>query len=362
MKTGGISAYSACMPRFPIKSVDVANFGPFAHVQTDFSKDVNIIVGENGTGKTQFLKLLYACTSVIDSHDAELTKTVLSRAIADRLKGTFKPDALGRLVSRVQGQQTTSVKVKYAGIGEPLAFGFHTTAKTEVKVASIPNSRLEDTAVFLPSRELLSIYEGLANLFDTVQVPFDETWRDTARLLERKPLLGARSENARQLITPLLEALEGNVVEEKGRFYVKRAAGDSTTSKLEAHLVSEGHRKLAMIVRLVQSGVLLDGGYLFWDEPEANLNPKTQRAVAQAICTLAMHGTQVFVATHSVFMLRELRMLLENNEGVTSQYIGLVRSAGSAGVVAESGAEQSDLSIITALEEEGNQALRYLGV
>ncbi|WP_281258757.1 hypothetical protein [Avibacterium endocarditidis] len=43
---------------------------------------------------------------------------------------------------------------------------------------------------------------------------------------------------------------------------------------MEIPLVAEGLRKLAMVARLVATGTLLDKGCLFWDEPEANLNPK----------------------------------------------------------------------------------------
>ena len=58
------------------------------------------------------------------------------------------------------------------------------------------------------------------------------------------------------------------------------------------HLVAEGLRKLAMILRLAQSGTLVEGGYLFWDEPEANLNPATIRPVARVIRLLAQAGVQ----------------------------------------------------------------------
>jgi ABC-type multidrug transport system ATPase subunit len=126
-----------------------------------------------------------------------------------------------------------------------------------------------------------------------------------------------------------------------------------------------------MIIRLVSNGVLLEGGYLFWDEPEANLNPTTQRAVARAILELARSGTQVFVATHSVFMLREIELLLDNelfSESVEPRYIGLFRESQaegdsiSRGVRAEDAADPADLTAIAALEAESSQSLRYLGI
>lgn len=82
-----------------------------------------------------------------------------------------------------------------------------------------------------------------------------------------------------------------------------------------------------MIVRLIASGVLLEGGYLFWDEPEANLNPSSQKAVAHALKHLADQGSQIFVATHSMFLLRELQM---SGGSADTRYIGLERRRSDA--------------------------------
>ena len=45
---------------------------------------------------------------------------------------------------------------------------------------------------------------------------------------------------------------------------------------------------------------------MFWDKPEADLNPRLIRLVAEVIYHLCQHGIQVFLATHSLFLLREL--------------------------------------------------------
>ncbi|MFD6098927.1 ATP/GTP-binding protein [Nocardiopsis flavescens] len=358
------------MARHPITRLEADGFGPLDRVDIRLSPTLNIVTGDNATGKSQLLKLMYAGTRTL-SDESALTKTALSSGVADALTGIFRPEQLGRLVRRVRGRSRASVSLKYGGIREPLSFDFASNARRDVQIRSVPRAPIVDTPVFLPSRELLSLYPGLVSLFETREVEFDETWRDTALLLGRAALRGPRVRAANDLLAPLLEEIEGTVLEENGRFYVRLPVGSAGAGKIEAHLVSEGFRKLAMIIRLVSNGVLLEGGYLFWDEPEANLNPKTQRAVARAILALARSGTQVFVATHSVFLLRELALLLDTNPLVgpdEPRYIGLYREAqaeeGSlAGAVrAETAADPADLTAITALEAESAQSLRYLGV
>lgn len=70
-------------------------------------------------------------------------------------------------------------------------------------------------------------------------------------------------------------------------------------------LVAEGLRKLAMLARLISTGVLLEQGYLFWDEPESNLNPKLIKILAKVILSLAEQGDSDFIASHSLFAARD---------------------------------------------------------
>ena len=91
---------------------------------------------------------------------------------------------------------------------------------------------------------------------------------------------------AAELREPLEAQIGGRVVlERNGRFYL-RPSGTYGASDMEMPLIAEGWRKLAMLVRLIVTGSLLDKGCLFWDEPESNLNPNLIREVARAILRL----------------------------------------------------------------------------
>ena len=51
-----------------IQALTVQNFTCFEDVSFEFSTGINVFIGENGTGKTHILKLLYA---LINSHQDE---------------------------------------------------------------------------------------------------------------------------------------------------------------------------------------------------------------------------------------------------------------------------------------------------
>jgi len=125
-------------------------------------------------------------------------------------------------------------------------------------------------------------------------------------------------------------------------------------------LVAEGLRKLGMLSRLIATGSLVDKGYLFWDEPEANLNPKLIKEVAKTILAICSSGIQTFIATHSLFLLREIEIQLKINseKPLGTKYFGLSRDDGELTV--EQSSKLDDIKIISSLDEELSQSDRYM--
>ena len=54
-----------------IKSIELKNFTVFNDLKLNFTKGINIFVGENGTGKTQLLKAIYADLKISKSRDID---------------------------------------------------------------------------------------------------------------------------------------------------------------------------------------------------------------------------------------------------------------------------------------------------
>jgi energy-coupling factor transporter ATP-binding protein EcfA2 len=342
-----------------IESLHVKRFTVFTDVDLHFGRNLNVFVGENGTGKSHLLKLAYSLVAVgaqgqRESKEAVPSSAFLKGAIARKLLGVFRPDELGRLAQRGPGVRRCEIELHGDEPALDLALSFDTESKTEVSVSKVPTAWLDQPPVFLPTRELLTIYPGFVSVYETTTLPFEEIWRDTCILLGAPLARGPRKPKIEELLEPLETALNGDIVlEPSGKFYLNRSG-----SNTEMHLVAEGLRKLAMVARLIATGTLADKSYLFWDEPEANLNPKLVKDVARAIVHLSRGGVQVFIATHSLFLLREL-YILQAETALDTRCFGL-RPVDDGHVELESGATMDDIGSIAALDEEMQQSDRYL--
>ncbi len=86
-----------------LKRLKIQNFTCFPEAELEFSKGLNVIVGENGTGKSHILKLGYTALRALSQPDASFAKDAFARDFARHLVAVFRPDNLGRLSSRIRG-------------------------------------------------------------------------------------------------------------------------------------------------------------------------------------------------------------------------------------------------------------------
>ena len=344
-----------------LNSLKIKDFTVFKEADLRFANGINVIVGANGTGKTHLLKLPYAVMAMSAEEGKRRTepptKSLLQTRIAEKISSVFRPeDRLGRLVHRQRGRNSSQVKMSFRQPGTSLSFRFSSLAKSETIVDSAPSKWQDKPPVFLPTRELLTLYPGFVPLYETRHLEFDETWRDTCLLLGAPTLKVPRDATIAHLIAQLEKQLGGRVVlDSNGRFYLR----PFNSSDMEMSLVAEGWRKLSMLVRLISTGSLLDKGCLFWDEPEANLNPSLIREIAMAILGICEAGVQVFVATHSLFLLREFEILLERKFAeVDQRFFALRRN--DDGVEVSQDDDIGKIDPLLLLDEELEQSDRFV--
>ena len=345
-----------------LQRLTIKNLTVFSEADLVFCKGLNVIVGENGVGKTHLLKLAYSVMASFWEEGRKPsatspTKTHLQVKLADKLVNVFRPEALGRLTRRKPGRERCDVSLEFYDSKHNFTFSFATNSKTEVVLEVTPSSWLKVSAAYFPTRELLTIFPNFVSVYEGHYLEFEETWRDTCLMLGEPLQKGPKEKRIQELLAPIEKAMGGKIeLDRVGRFYLSTPSG-----RLEMPLVAEGQRKLGMLARLIATGTLLDQGFLFWDEPEANLNPVLIKQVAKSILSLSSSGIQVFLATHSLFLLREIEILMSQQPfgGAGARFFGLHKS-NEGPVNVSQGDSIDDIGDIASLDEELAQSDRFM--
>ncbi len=291
-----------------VKKLTLNNFMLFERAEIDWGKNINVICGENSTGKTTLLKVMYSVLKPLSKGNKEaINREMEEQLFVNKLQGVFRPDGMkiGRLVSRKQGSNRTDFEV-LLDKNQKIAIGFGNRQENHADI-KIDASKFSGTydVIYIPTKEMISTTEHFASLYEEYHIDFEEMYYDLAKLLDRPLSKGPNTNEQNEVLKSFEEIMKGQIVQRDKKFYLKvRGEGE-----FEMGLLSDGYRKLAMIVYLILSGSMNKNTILFWDEPETNMNPKTIRPIVQALVALAKMGVQIFVTTHDYFVQQEFNML-----------------------------------------------------
>ncbi|MHB8089599.1 MAG: AAA family ATPase [Anaerolineaceae bacterium] len=276
------------------------NFTVFDKIDLEFSKGINVFIGENGTGKTHIMKLLYSACQA-----AQAKSTAID--FAQKIVRVFRPDdlALNRLVKR--GVGSSNAKVKVSSDRHSITLIFNSKFKKNIEITG--NESWEKqlsslTSTFIPAKEILSNSRNLIQAIERNNVDFDDTYKDIISAASVDLTRGPDSATRKKYLKSLQEITTGTVSIKNDEFYLK----PGTQSMLEFQLVAEGIRKIALLWQLIKNGTLENGSILFWDEPEANINPKHIPALVDMLFNLQKDGVQIFIATHDYFFAKYLEV------------------------------------------------------
>lgn len=293
-----------------ISKVKFSKFTAFEKLEVDFSPGINIFIGKNGTGKTHILKVVYAASDIVKS----------KKKFAEKIIKVFLPskEYIGRLVKRssVSSQSVVEVHRKPGDLDQAiklkLSFSNH-IKKIDKAVLSGEDRWIskEFESVYIPVKEMLSNAPGFRSLYNTRKITFDETYADIIDRALLPFLKGPADERRKKIIEILQKNIEGRISIENEEFFLRNKQG-----KLEFSLLAEGIRKLGLLWTLIQNGTLLNGSVLFWDEPEANLNPGLIRTIVEIILELHRMGVQIFIATHDYVLLKEFELQADKNDEI----------------------------------------------
>ncbi len=303
-----------------LTSISIKNFTAFEQLDLELSPGVNIFIGPNSTGKTHLLKLMYSiCSSTRPK----------AKPPEEKLLAVFAPRGeIAKLIHR----GSDSARVALAMDGQVLEFELHTdpTGHGEPMFERWGGlSVAHRESVYIPAKEMLANAPGFRSLYQRYDIDFEEVYFD---ILEAaySPLRRTSPETMPEpLLTRLKETLGGHVIVEGETFYLRKGEW-----RLPFGLLAEGLRKLGLLWLLVWNDCLKPGTFLFWDEPEANLNPSLIGLVVEVILQLQRVGVQALLATHNYVVLKEFDLRCRKDDLV--RYHSLYRDVLSGRIFCKS--------------------------
>jgi len=295
-----------------IKSVELKNFTVFEDMKCEFSPGVNVLIGENGTGKTHLLKILYAFCNVSSRH----------LPLQTELSGLFNSNPKIKGVLNRSQHEDVKLQIRF----NENKYDYTLSAEDR---AGYSSQMLEEVfSTFIPAKEMLSI-SNIARIGDRFQrdLAMDNSLIDIIKKAQSLKLSNPPAFAVK--IAAKLEKIIGGTVfvkENDNTFWIRKTDGNEIFFAMEA----EGIRKFGLLWQLIMNGNIDKDTILLWDEPEANLNPKLLSIMVDILLELAENGVQIFLATHEYNLMKYFSIWKKNGKVA---FINLRKSGD--GVVAE---------------------------
>lgn len=214
-----------------IKKLALSNFMAFENAEMNWSDNINIICGENSTGKTTLLKVMYSLIKPFSNSNKEnLTKEMEEQLFVKKIQGVFRPDdmKIGRLVSRKQGSNRTEFSVELEK-KQKIAVGFGNRQKSCGCFNCTGGETQKYDVIYIPTKEMISTVEHFVSLYDEYHIEFEEMYYDLAKLLDRPLSKGPNTIEQNQVLSNLED------IHEKGKLF-RKIKNSISKSKVKVNL------------------------------------------------------------------------------------------------------------------------------
>ena len=353
-----------------INSAELKNFGPIKTLDWQNLGKINLIIGNNGCGKSFVLKALYSAMRTLEEYKRGETLESDAEILANKLHWTFQAEKIGDLVNK---DTTEPLLFKFFFNESLFEYGFENDT-----VKSIPNLKNEvtpraDNSVYLPAKEVLSLFNIILDSRENKKsFGFDDTYLDLVMALlnqhEEKYIsniiadrqsffeLGEyikihkkdELEDSQEKYLEILNTIKNRIEEidkkiqglEKSKRLQSRNVFDDCQAKLDNILggkieydnetnrwyfnqgdqkysvgvMAEGIKKIAILDTLLGNGYLNENSIIFIDEPESALHPEAIDKLLDIVAMLAQHGIQFFLASHSYFVIKKLFLIAQEQQ------------------------------------------------
>jgi len=297
-----------------ITKIKVENLTVFEEMEMNVEANVNVIIGENGTGKTHLLKFIYmTLTSSIN----DTSGMIIARPFG---KWNFSPRRNPEL-------ELSQFKLLFEDEYRefkiyPISNILKLENETEItqvqwqqsieKSNNDPFSKGKEKIVFIPGKDMLTHSPGFLSMVREWKMPFDEVLVDIVSKASL-PELREIPKLAKNIKPQLEKIMDGIVVIENDEFFILKKDGQKISFSVEA----EGIKKIGLLWKLLMTGNITEESILLWDEPEANMNPKLIPVLAEIILELGRNGVQIFLATHDDLLSEYIEVLMSEKDSVS---------------------------------------------
>lgn len=189
-------------------------------------------------------------------------------------------------------------------------FSYELGKSTEYQISKIKSTysvSREETSIFIPSKEVLSLFQIILKSREQDSMfGFDDTYLDLVRALQRPPMQGKNFASFSKGRKKLEQIIHGKIIYDTptGQWIFKRG-----NAKFPIGTTSEGIKKIAIFNRLLSNRYLSNRSIICIDEVEASLHPKAISDYVEMIFELAQSGVQFFLATHLYFVIKKMYIL-----------------------------------------------------
>jgi AAA15 family ATPase/GTPase len=294
-----------------INRIKLKNFGPIETLDWDNLGKINLVIGNNGSGKSFLLKALYSAVRTLEDYQRGDNKQKSAADIlADKLFWTFQPDRkIGDMVCK-QANEPLSLELKLDDRIFKYSFGKDTTKSITLENDVLPRA---NNSIYLPAKEVLSLFHIIlkSRQIDNV-FGFDDTYLDLVTALQQLPTRGRNSPEFAQSRKSLENIINGRIEydEASSRWQFK----NKTNQKFSIGVTAEGVKKIAILDTLLGNRYLTDASIIFIDEPESALHPKAISELLDIVAMLAGRGIQFFMASHSYFVIKKLFLIAQKHQ------------------------------------------------
>lgn len=293
-----------------ITDITINNLGVHAHLPLNSLGSINVVLGENDTGKTSLIKLIYAvCRSVEESrlkHNEPLKKI-----LADKVMGTFQPKGeLGNIVRKGQSEKLTcELTLENGNVKQNIYFSFGSKTTNTINDCTSHLDCVDESfnALFIPAKEVLTAFDAISATRESLFMEgFDDTYLDLIRALRIKTSKGNISKELTGVNKTLEDLFEGSVSQSSkdDSFIFKKKNTEFVMS-----MTAEGIKKIGILTTLIRNRRLGRNTVLFMDEPETALHPKAIRKLAEMLAAMSRCGVQIFLTSHSYFLIKQLTII-----------------------------------------------------